>query len=242
MCKAVYFIPGTMCDERLWQPTWQCLKRELDVGVKLIHLDIPVVQPMAKVIEQLAIQITAPNAILVGFSLGGYIATALALSFPEKLSQLIVVSNQPKNLPEKEIKQRKRTIDWVEKRGYSGIPIKRIYDLLHPDIRHIAGDKHQALISIIAEMDASLGEKVLLQQLNVSMHRRALVNKLARLSFPVSFLIGDADALVDINDLKSTTLQAENISINIVKNTGHMLPLESPYALSTLLIERIKLS
>lgn len=231
-----------MCDERLWQPTWQSLKRDLDDSVELVHLDIPVVKPMAKVIEQLAIQITAPNAILVGFSLGGYIAAALALSFPEKLSQLIIVSNQPKNLPEKEIKQRKRTIDWVEKRGYSGIPTKRIHDLLHPNICTIAGDKYHSLVSIIAEMDASLGEKVLLQQLNVSMHRRALVNKLARLSIPISFLIGDADALVDITDLKNNTSQAENIKVNVVKDTGHMLPLESPYALSSLLIEQIKLS
>lgn len=220
-----------MCDERLWHASWQLFHEDFHCNAKFIHLAIPVIEPMTNVIDSLAAQITAPNAILVGFSLGGYIAAELALRYPDKLTQLIIVSNLPQNLPELEIKQRKRTINWVRSRGYSGIPLKRIYDLLHPTIKESSNVNHSELVKLISAMDKSLGETVLLQQLSVSMNRQPLITKLGELAFPVMFLIGDSDSLVDLKRLQDGIKHAKNITLDIVGNTGHMLPLESPNTL-----------
>ena len=126
-----------MCNESLWLPVWQLLRQQCHQDYQLIALMIPSTGSMDEIVNVLSEQIIADKAILVGFSLGGYIASAIALKLGNKLQQLLIVSNFPKNLPPAEIKQRKRTIDWINQRGYSGIPNKRINDLLHPEIEQL---------------------------------------------------------------------------------------------------------
>ena len=131
-------------------------------------------------------------------------------------------------MPDAEIKQRKRTIAWIAKRGYSGIPNKRIDDLLHPEIKQIEGHHFASIKNTIVAMDADLGADVLLHQLSVSMLRPALLNHLSKLTLPISFLVGDEDSLVDFPSLEKEIIDAKNIKAFKVESTGHMLPLESP--------------
>ncbi len=232
MTKTIYFIPGTMCDERLWQPTWQLLDEQFSHSCQLVHLPIPTSGNMDQVVESIAKKIAEEGAVLVGFSLGGYIASAIVAKFPELISHLVVVSNMPKNLPDTEIEQRKRTIAWIANRGYAGIPNKRIEDLLHPAIKQFDAEGFIRIKNTIVDMDQDLGGNVLLHQLEVSLSRPALLSCLSCLNLPVQFLVGDADTLVDIAKLKQETQGAANISINIIDNIGHMLPLEAPQILA----------
>ncbi len=237
MSKTLYFIPGTMCNEDLWLPTWQLLRQQCHENLQLIHLTIPSAGSMDDVVNVLSEQIIAEKAILVGFSLGGYIASAIALKLGDKLQQLLLVSNSPKNLPAAEIKQRKRTIDWINQRGYSGLPTKRINDLLHPDIEQLNLARYQNIKNTMVNMDRVLGAEVLLHQLSVSMHRPNLLPLLAQLTLPITLLVGDADSLVELATL-SAELQGKNtIVLKVVANTGHMLPLESPQALAVILVD-----
>jgi pimeloyl-ACP methyl ester carboxylesterase len=215
---------------------WQLLCEQYSTDCQLVHLPIPTTGNMDVVVSEIAKKIVADKAILVGFSLGGYIASAIALRMPELISHLVVVSNLPKNLPDAEIKQRKRTIAWIAQRGYSGIPNKRIDDLLHPEIKQIENNSFVSIKNTIMAMDAELGVDVLLHQLSVSMLRPALLGHLSKLTLPVTFLVGDKDALVDFPNLEQDISDAENIKAYKVKNTGHMLPLESPQALAAALV------
>ncbi|MGK2233843.1 MAG: 2-succinyl-6-hydroxy-2,4-cyclohexadiene-1-carboxylate synthase [Colwellia sp.] len=246
LSKVIYFIPGTMCNEKLWQPAWQLLQQqsvECNCDYQLIHLVIPSSGSMDEVVANLANKITHDNAILVGFSLGGYIASAIALKLGNKLRHLLIVSNFPQNLPAAEVKQRNRTVNWIKQRGYSGIPDKRIDDLLHPNIKAFSLSRYQDIKNIITVMDQELGGNVLLHQIEVSLLRPDLLPLLANLTLPITFLVGDKDNLVDLVALRAELTQApitaENITIEDVANTGHMLPLESPEALAKVLANLI---
>jgi pimeloyl-ACP methyl ester carboxylesterase len=195
--------------------------------VELVHLSIPTTSDIDDVVALLAEKIIVSNAFLVGFSLGGYLASALTLRFPEKITRLLIVSNLPRNLPEQEIKQRKRTIAWIAQRGYSGIPTKRILDLIDPSARENLGI-HQT----IREMDKALGGNVLLHQLQVSMDRQCLLADLALINIPVSFLIGTSDRLVDLAVLDDFIECNDHIHLEKISGVGHMLPLECPSALA----------
>tara|TARA_B110000444_G_C18802588_1_gene578212 strand:- start:1053 stop:1643 length:591 start_codon:yes stop_codon:yes gene_type:complete len=191
---------------------------------------------MDEIVNVLSEQIIADKAILVGFSLGGYIASAIALKLGNKLQQLLIVSNFPKNLPPAEIKQRKRTIDWINQRGYSGIPNKRINDLLHPEIEQLNPSGYQKIKNTIVTMDRILGVEVLLHQLHVSMYRPNLLPLLGQLALPVTFLVGDTDSLVELSVLRAELQGKNNIALKEIAKTGHMLPLESPQALASMLV------
>lgn len=225
-----------MCDQHLWSPVWQLLQEQCHEDHQLISLVIPNTGCMDEVVSALSEKIVEHKAILVGFSLGGYIASAIALKLDNKIKHLLIVSNFPKNLPITEMKQRKRTTDGISQRGYCGIPDKRVDDLLHPEIKQINRQGYQGIKQVIVAMDRKLGVDVLLHQLRISMHRPNLLPSLTRLSLPITLLVGDADNLVDLASLKQELRGVSHVVLKEIPHTGHMLPLESPQALATILM------
>lgn len=233
--KTIYFIPGTMCDERLWTGTWNELSSLL-VDYTFEHLTIPSLKNIDEITSELSKKLP-DNSYLVGFSLGGYIASNMALNFPNKVNKLLLIANMSSALPEKEIKERSRTIQWIEANGYNGIPDKRIHHLLHPD-----SHDNKNIIQTIKDMDATLGKDLLLHQLNVTTQRKNLLPELFHLLQPIKFLIGDTDKLVNIKKISDQMKQSKdhknqiNKSLEVVKNSGHMLPLEQPTYLAKTIV------
>jgi len=228
--KTIYFIPGTMCDERLWQPLWRQLEELSPPSLKLIHLVIPKQDSIEDIVAQLAKEIINDDSLLVGFSLGGYLASQLAITYPEKIKHLLLVSNLSSTLTADELKERSRTIDWIKANGYSGISRKRIHKLLHPN-----AVKNQSIISTIKAMDHDLGKSVLLQQLTITTQRKNLFPKLSEMSLPVTYCIGKQDHIVDFKKITNLTTFNKNIRVEVIENTGHMLPLEQPAILANII-------
>jgi len=208
-----------MCDQRLWQA---CIKY-LPVNIELVHIAIPPGNSIDEIITTLHEQFPVERINLVGFSLGGYLASAYALKYPEKVSKLLLISNMSYSLPEAELKERSRTIAYLKTHGYSGIPTKRITALLHPD-----NSKNQNIINCIREMDTTLGKETLIHQLTVTTQRENLLIKLPNLPFAVKFLIGDKDSLVKLSRINAILEKSNFVSLSVLSNTGHMLPLEEP--------------
>jgi len=219
MKNKIYCLPGTMCDQRLWQA---CIKY-LPVNIELVHIAIPPGNSIDEIITTLHEQFPVERINLVGFSLGGYLASAYALKYPEKVSKLLLISNMSYSLPEAELKERSRTIAYLKTHGYSGIPTKRITALLHPD-----NSKNQNIINCIREMDTTLGKETLIHQLTVTTQRENLLIKLPNLPFAVKFLIGDKDSLVKLSRINAILEKSNFVSLSVLSNTGHMLPLEEP--------------
>ena len=226
--QKIYFIPGTMCDERLWTNVWQSLSPLLTNSVEFINLAIPSLETISEIAENLADQLD-DNSALVGFSLGGYFASEIAIKFPQKVSNLLLVSNMSSALPEKESKERARTIQFIKANGYTGVPDKRINHLLDP-----CAHNNEQIKDTIRAMDKTMGVDVLLHQLNVTTLRANLLPQLAELECPLTFCIGDTDCLVKIDRIQNQISQtaSNNKTLEIVPNTGHMLPLEQPELLA----------
>jgi 2-succinyl-6-hydroxy-2,4-cyclohexadiene-1-carboxylate synthase len=219
MTVKIYCLPGTMCDQRLWQ----ACAEHLPENIELIHIAIPVKKNIDEIVTALKQQFPAGKINLVGFSLGGYLASAYALKYPEKINKLLLISNMSYSLPEAELKQRSRTIAYLKTHGYLGIPTKRITALLD-----VSKQKNYDIINCVREMDTDLGKETLIYQLTVTTQRENLLIKLPKLHFPVQFLIGDNDLLVNINLIEAIATQSPLISLSVLNNTGHMLPLEQP--------------
>ena len=226
--QKIYFIPGTMCDERLWTNTWKSLAPLLTNNIEFINLAIPSLDTINEIAKHLAEQLDE-NSSLVGFSLGGYFASEIAIKFPHKVSNLLLVSNMSSALPERESKERARTIQFIKKNGYTGVPDKRINHLLD-----LSAHTNEEIKETIRAMDKTMGVDVLLHQLNVTTLRANLLPQLVELKCPLKFCIGDTDCLVKIDRIQNQLNQTKSINktLEIVPNTGHMLPLEQPKALA----------
>jgi len=227
MVKDLYLLPGTMCDYRLWLPMRKHLQRINHSNVNCHDLSIEQLNTIEDIVEDIKQQLPNGKVNLLGFSLGGYLASAFAVKYPESVNRLFVVSNMPCALPQEEIRERQRTIDWIKRNGYRGIPTKRILAFIDKTAR-----SNKQLIQCIIDMDKELGAKTLVHQLLATTLRKNLLEQLANFNFDKHFIVGENDHLVDIELLSSLERRESSCHLTVLKNTGHMLPLEQPEPLA----------
>ncbi|VAX44666.1 Pimelyl-[acyl-carrier protein] methyl ester esterase [Acinetobacter calcoaceticus] len=85
---SVVLIPGYMLDESLWDEAVNEMPKEWEIFRATLK--------EGRTIKEIAQNIAenAPkNFILIGFSLGGYIARSIAEQFPEKVNALILIAS-----------------------------------------------------------------------------------------------------------------------------------------------------
>jgi len=223
MKEKVYFIPGTMCDIRLWDEVWSVLNITLGDKYQLVHLPIPEKSDIEEILIELCACISDSHINLVGFSLGGYLASAIYNFSPKIVKKIFIAGNIPRSLPKQELQTRQRIVHWVDKNGYSGLPTKRAVELLHSD-----NQCNKSIIAKMKAMDKALGEKVLLQQLTATTHREDLFMDIIKATIPVTFAYGIEDNLVNSELFDKIPCNNSLIQVVEIPNAGHMLPLEQP--------------
>ncbi|MCJ8318699.1 MAG: alpha/beta hydrolase [Colwellia sp.] len=226
MKTKIYFLPGTLCDARLWLELWAALS-EMDNRYQLIHLSIPAQKNIDDIVLALAEQLPEEKINLLGFSQGGYLASAFACQYPQRINTLINLSNAPNKLPDAEVVTRDKIILWVEAQGYSGITLARIKTFLH-----VNNHSNAKIIERIKQMDTHFGQLGLLQQLKSTTVRKNLLPQLQDAKFPMIFCYGDSDLLVKSETIEKLSSTNPVISHYQFVNCGHMLPLEQPYLLA----------
>lgn len=223
----LYFIPGAMCDERLWLPVIEHLNSLAPQQYRCELLAIPQTGDLDTAISELSQEIVANPCYLIGFSLGGYLAASLAAKYPEQVKKLLLVSSMPSVLAESTLKKRRRTISFLAKHGYQGISIERTKGLVD-EVHH----ENMSLLSLLQTMDHESGCATLIKQLTLTMQRENVLDKLHQSQIPVYFSVGDRDCKVDISELSQLLLGYKSMELIITPSTGHMFPLESPEVLA----------
>lgn len=222
----IYCLPGTMCDHRLWGLTQQALGR----SITLHHITIPMEDTLESIVNALAKTLPDKPIGLLGFSMGGYLASRFSVKYPERINRLMVLSNTATALLDSERQQREVALNWVAAQGYRGIPRKKAVAMLGENNK-----SNDFLISLIQDMDNALGEEVLIQQLKSSLDRPDVLSALETMHFPICFALGQHDWLMSKEAIDRMTNTAR-YEVRMVA-CGHMLPLEQPEWLASLITE-----
>ena len=217
------FIPGTLCDERMWSRLTPLLGDAFDFNYVPLHL--------ARTREQMRELIaahSAPAANLVAFSLGAYLAIEHAVAHPERVKSLVLIANSARGLKPAEVQARERIVAVLERNAYTGMSRQRLRELLHP--LHL---DDEAIVGPIQQMALDLGKEVLLTQFATTIDRPDLMERLAELKFPVLIVGAEEDNLVPPEDLRQMAARFPDASLQMLAgDTGHMIPLEAPEALA----------
>ncbi|MGB0521786.1 MAG: alpha/beta fold hydrolase [Flammeovirgaceae bacterium] len=227
MSRSLYFLPGTMCDEQLWQPVWEQLPA--DLSKHFISLDRG---NSFEELEAHVLQSLPPDPVhLVAFSMGGYVAQRLALAHPTRIQSLTLLASSAKGLKKAELHMREHTLQYLKEATYNGIAMARIRQLVHPN--HIK----PAVMEAIKAMDKRLGKAVLIAQLEATSKRISLMHRLEEFNFPV-FLIGSSDdTLVPQTDLLEMYQYLDDGKLLFLEECGHMIPLEKPQEVAHALMD-----
>ncbi len=228
----IYFIPGTMCTEQVWQALWP----KLPDHYELVHLNIKLSGTLDDVVGDLIAQIDSSRNnrtySLLGFSLGGYLASAVSLKVGASLERLMVVANTPTALPDSEMLQRKRIVAAVMKNGYSGLSASRVLSFID-----IKSHDDQNLIALIQQMDKQFDEKQLAHFLVPLSTRKDLCQCLVDKIRTIWFCWGESDQLVDPAKMQLLAQTSPVIQAHQVAESGHFLPLEQPEKLAQLITQ-----
>jgi pimeloyl-ACP methyl ester carboxylesterase len=215
--QKIYFLSGTMCNQDLWQYVFPKIEKYIPE-----YIDITSATSFEEINQIINSKIVCP-AILVGFSLGGFSALNFATQYPEKIKKLIIIAADAKGLSEDELRLRKSTIKFLETHAYKGVSTTRVKHFLHPD-----NHQNETLIHIIKKMDTDLGKDVLIRQLKATSKRIDITSKLNRINAPTLFISAKEDALVSYLEVAALKNEIPNSLSTVIKNCGHMIPLEKP--------------
>ena len=171
----------------------------------------------------------APDTfILIGFSLGGFVAREIVRLAPERVSGLVLMNSSARP-PRPEIAKRNAfLIGHTKERGFRGLSPDAVKKAFHPDLRDDA-----ALIQEVKDMALRMGGDAFIRQLSIQRpDRRA---DLADIACPTLVIWARQDELQSMNESKEMADAIPNARFEIIEDCGHMTPMEAPSAVLDLL-------
>jgi pimeloyl-ACP methyl ester carboxylesterase len=220
MAEILTFLPGTMCDQRVWAPVW----RRLSPRFSLDYVAIETVTTRRAMLDLIHSAASAGDPLhLVAFSMGGYLALEFALDNPGQVASLITVASSAFGLTSEEAAERIRALELLERHDYRGIPKARINQFVHPSHQN-----DPAVIDTVRAMDHDLGKPVLVAQLRETSTRTSLAPRLRELDVPVLLIGADGDPFVPERSIHKMAELIAGAKAIIARDAGHMIPLEQP--------------
>lgn len=216
--EPVVFLPGTLCDERLWLPCW----RQLSINQRG-YVPLQWAENLGQMLALTADRVDCceQKVHLVGFSMGGYVASLYALDNPQNIASLTLVGYNPEGLTSGEIEQRQTILKTIAKGGSVLMGKTALANYLADE-----NMSNSQVIDIIKDMERDLGSAVLAYHINSTTPRKALSNMLAAAPFPIHFIVGEEDKIAPPAAIQALHQQIPDSSYHQIKGSGHMLPLE----------------
>lgn len=214
--KNFLLIPGFMCDDSLWQAILPGLRKLGRIQLAdLNHGDT--IEAMAEHI----ISAMPDDCIVLGFSLGGYVAREIALSAPHKVARLILLNTSSRASTEEELKYNQQLISISKNPNFKGQPIRAFQRTLHPDRQNQA-----ELLAQLQAMSKHLGIEVFQRQLGLI--RVDGTVSLARISCPTLVIASRNDQMRTVEESENLANGIPCASLHIIEDCGHMSVLEKP--------------
>ena len=219
MKEKIYLIPGLMTDHRIWEK----LESYLD-EYELIHLPIPLSDNFDEIIEMLEKTIKCEKINLLGFSLGGYIASYFAIKYPLRVHKLFLLGSTPSATEPKDINKRQSRLNDAKKNEFKTLKLDKAKELLEID------DEINA--NTMVNMFNDLGENIFISQLQSTLNRVDLFPSLLKLNFPIKLFYSENDRLFNHDSIENIMKIEHKLEIVSRVGSSHNISLEIPEVLS----------
>lgn len=213
---------------------WNKIKPLLIPHYKVITVDLPgfgdspfdknaSLDSLAKSIDSLLIYLEISKLVLVGHSMGGYIAAAYHSRYVNKLSGICLFhSHIYEDTDEKKI-ARSKSIEFIEARGLRPYLKEMLPGLFHDPVVH-----QQSILQFTNKMKGS-DSVVLTHYLNAMIERNDYEEVFYKTEVPVLFILGKDDPAISGDHAYNQLLLPVTSKICILDNCAHMGMLEKPY-------------
>jgi pimeloyl-ACP methyl ester carboxylesterase len=220
MTRSLVLLPGFMCDAELWRDMVPDLGKIGTLHYGNVYQDDTLEGMARRVLAE------APERfVLVGFSMGGFVARVLTLMAPERVTGVAFVASSAREYSEAERERRRQGAlpGDKPKTANPGVALG-----LHPD-----RETDPVLLDRLRSMQRRLGRDVRTRQ-------SALIRKdgyadLERITCPSLVVACRQDRLRSFAETERMAKHLPRSRFEVIENCGHMAPLEKPRELAALL-------
>jgi pimeloyl-ACP methyl ester carboxylesterase len=209
-------LPGTGCNQLLWRQVLPLLSKHM-MPVMPDLLACSSQQAMLQKVNELPFK----KFMLMGFSMGGYIAQRFYAMHPERVSHLMLLctSGEKKNVDASVIEQ---NLNRLKDKSY-------LSHMIHP-----INSKHkEELYAKITTMLDEAGPEAVGKQMHATAHRSAVLDQFPANPVPTLVIGARQDKVISKKHMENVAL-ALKTEVDWL-DSGHMLPLESPDELSLII-------
>lgn len=211
----IVLAPGFMTDYDMWSDFVPFLK-----DYNVIYADFR----EGATLQELAasnLQRCPERFILMGFSLGGYIARHMVYQAPERVEALILIgtSTRPTVPPVTDGPAAKMF------RGMSRSALKRAV--------HVERENDEVLIARLKDMGERLGAEVFARL--SALQRKSDLEKMHTIPCPVLVVTADQDRLRTMQEAQEMA-EAAKATLMVLEHCGHMMPMEEPEQLAGMVL------
>ena len=222
----IYFLPGTLCTEATFSQQINTLNA---AGYLVKVAQFTTERSIDEMVDTCLEKMNNSPGVIIGFSMGGIVALALAKKHPSLIKQLCLIgSNCHADLPERQA-PRQQHINEAKANSLTDVVSK--YYL--PNYLFTENQQHQQLILSMAE---KLGIDCFESQLAALSTREDTLAVLAGLTCPVLLLAGSNDKLCNAEHQLKMHQHCPNSDLVLLNRSGHFPMLERATATSTLLL------
>ena len=218
MAEPLVFLPGMMCDARLFGPQIAELSADHCVTVAPVTQGERIEEIASGLLDQLPARFA-----LAGLSMGGIVAMELLRRAPDRITRIALMdTNTLAETPPVAAAREPQIV---------GVRTGRLEQVMREEMKphYLAPGPHRAeVLDLVMDMALTLGADTFVRQSRALQRRRDQQGTLRKCKVPTLVLCGAHDALCPV---KRHTFMAELIpyaKLVILENAGHLPTLETP--------------
>jgi pimeloyl-ACP methyl ester carboxylesterase len=216
---SILLVPGYMADETLWDDVLGPLGKFGPV----VHADLRHDSSIEAMAGR-ALANAPADFILVGFSMGGYVAREIARMAPGRVRALVLIATSTRADSPSLRQSRAGVGKAAASVSFSGLSKTAIATSLHPK-QH----DNEALIERVRAMGVRLGGEVFRRQSAIV--RAGDRDRLHEIRCPTLIVAAGQDRLRSREESEEMHAGIAGAELAVIEDSGHMVPIEAPQAL-----------
>jgi len=228
---AIVLLHGFLESKDIWDDFTQPLQKDfLIVAIDLpghgesdSFAEIHTMKLMADVVKEVFRAENIEQAVIVGHSMGGYVALQFASENENFLKGIILFHSHAHADTDEAKENRQRTIN-VVKKNKTGFIRQFMPDLF--DHRHIAD--YTESIHKLQEIAAKMNPDAIIAALSGMRDRNSRLHYLKLSEIPVFFIIGKQDSRIPYNQILTQAVIPSHSEVLLLDDVGHMGYIEAP--------------
>jgi pimeloyl-ACP methyl ester carboxylesterase len=214
------------------QQLWNDFAEKLSASFRVITPDLPgfgrspllkspfTIEDVAATLLQFIEQKNLSSSVIVGHSLGGYVALAMVALKPQLFKGLVLFHSTAHADTEEKQQSRNKVLEFIEKNGVKAFTANFIPPLF--------GDQQHPAISSIREIATQASTDAVVGYTIAMRDRKERTSVLKKFLKPILFISGDRDGGISVDSIQQQAMLSPLIKVSILPAVAHMGMFETP--------------